>query len=91
MSTYGRGSPLVEWGKFLVYKLGNVIGFTSPLIASIVGMLIWFFAWVLIPGSFMVFFRIPLLNEVLGDYVDALRWGNRLLVAFMIYGGMLCL
>ena len=78
-NAYGQGSPWIEFGKWLVFKLGNVFGFTQPSLAAFMGAFLWLFTWTLLPGSYRLLTTMPLLGPELaraGLTPEVLAWIN---------------
>jgi hypothetical protein len=93
MSDYAPSHSWKEWGKFAVFKLGNTFGFPQPALAAIVGCLILFLSWVMLPGTFVLALDMPVIGPDLpnaGLTPRALTIANWVAVAFGTYMGACC-
>ena len=93
MLKYGEKSRVVEWSRFLVYRLGNIIGFAEPSKACVIASIVWLLSWIVMPGSHTMLYEMPLLAKALVDIGLTLErgvWISRGAVILGTLAGLLC-
>ncbi|MDD2765959.1 MAG: hypothetical protein PHE83_18505 [Opitutaceae bacterium] len=93
MSVYGKDSGTIEFGKWLVFKMGNMIGFAQPSLAALMGSFIWLMSWTVLPGSYRLLVDMPLLGRELekaGVTPEILARANWGVVGLGTFLGLAC-